>query len=110
MSSNVDVPGMGVSVGAVVRGSGLSPTKENVQMDGDPPSSQVAHSHHATDQIPSHAVKHQNFPDRLPVFVQHGARQAQCAIRVYPIVQNIRACRRVFVQIEDFLNSGLGAC
>ena len=43
-------------------------------MNSNTPSPKVIDSEYATNNVPSHIIKHQNFPDWVAVLVQNGGR------------------------------------
>lgn len=69
-------------------------------MDGHPPCSQVVNPKHTADNISSHVIENQHFPNRIAILVEYRS----CMSKSGRIVGVIFVGRRILVQIENLLN------
>lgn len=73
-------------------------------MNGHSPSSEIINSQHTADDIPAHAIEHQDLPDRIAIFIQDrsglgdetAVRRRLMCIVVYGL--------RIMIQIQQLLN------
>lgn len=72
-------------------------------MDGDSPCAEVIDPQHAADDIAAHAVKDQDLPDGVAIFIQDGSGMGD-QTTVGGVVRSIICRTRVMVQIEKLLN------
>lgn len=69
-------------------------------MNGHPPCSQVVNPEHTADNISSHVIENQHFPNRIAILVEYRS----CVSESGRIVGVIFVGRRILVQVEDLLN------
>lgn len=72
-------------------------------MDCHTPCPQVAHTEHATNDIPAHAIKDKDFPDWVAILAQNGRCMGGQALR-RGVMKGVFRGRGFMVQVEDLLN------
>lgn len=75
-----------------------------LQMNCDSPCSEVIDTQYTADDIPSHAIKDEDFPDRITIFVQDRGRMGDEAAVARRVMSTVFSRARIMVQIEEFLN------
>lgn len=77
-----------------------------VQMNCDPPCSEVIDTQYTADDIPPHTVEDQDLPNWISIFIQDRSGLGDQAAVAGLVMSTVFSRTGVMVQVEELLNRG----
>lgn len=75
-----------------------------VQMDGHTPGAKIIDSQYTADDVPAHAIKHQDLPDWITILIQDRRRVGDKTAMGGWLMSIIIGNLRIVIQVQEFLN------